>query len=70
MYFINSNEEETHQSATVPTEPEFDGGPLRLLAAESLPAPGRGIGNPTAEEHVDTIETRLRGEGRRRARLR
>ena len=23
MYFINSNEEEIHQSATVPTEPEF-----------------------------------------------
>ena len=41
-----------------------------MLAAESLPTPGRGIGNPTAEEHVETVGTRLRGEGRRSFRLR
>ena len=38
--------------------------PQVALAAESLPAPGRGIGNATAEERVETVETRLRGEGR------
>ena len=44
--------------------------PLGLLAAASLPTPGRGIGNPTAEEHVETVGTRLRGEGSCRVRLR
>ena len=41
-----------------------------MLAAESLPTPRRGIGNPTAEEHVEAVDIRLRGEGRRRIRLR
>ena len=42
----------------------------RGVPVESLPTPRRGIGNPTAEEHVETVGTRLRGEGRCRVRLR
>ena len=41
-----------------------------MLAAESLPTPGRGIGNAVTEEHIETVDTRLRGEGRCRIRLR
>ena len=40
--------------------------PIRQVST----TPSCGIGNPTAEEHVETVGTRLRGEGRRSFRLR
>ena len=43
--------------------------PLRevtqVASAKSSATPGFGIGHPPAEEHVETVETRLRGQARR-----